>query len=106
MAQGAWRTSAANQLWPQHHVSYDGFSDVAAWVRENGVRACGSALQLSRRRPRSLWHAWRRVLRIRLGVDEDLDGSPDATDLEDTRDWSASPAYLSGSSSKSSAVPR
>ena len=88
--QGCIAGAERNQLWPQHHVSYDGFSDVAAWVREKSDTRCGISLYSFATQAESggvrLWRlAPGGHLRIRLGVDEDLDGSPDATDLEDTR---------------------
>ena len=103
MAQGGV-AHQRNQLWPQHHVSYDGFSDVAAWVREKSDTRLRISLYSFATQAESggvrLWRLAPGTYRIRLGVDEDLDADRMPRTWRTPANWSASPAYLSGSSPK------
>ena len=80
MAQGGL-SHQRNQLWPQHHVSYEGLSDFAAWVREKSDTRLRIWLYSfaghSERGALRMWRARSGRYLLRIGRDTDLDGAPD-----------------------------
>jgi hypothetical protein len=89
MAQGGV-SHQRNQLWPQHYVSYAGFTDLAAWVRERSDTRLRIWLYSfapgEERGTLRLWRSAAGSFRLRLGPDSDLDGAPDsASDSRELR---------------------
>ncbi|MGD8240965.1 MAG: hypothetical protein PVH68_20605, partial [Armatimonadota bacterium] len=70
-----------NQLYPRHYVSYEGFSDFAAWVREKSDERLRLWLySFAERAEEGLIRVWRTPLgtyRVTIGPDADGDGAPD-----------------------------
>jgi len=81
MTQGEM-SDERNQLWPRHYVSYGGFSDFAAWVRDKSdthlkIRVYSFAKQDES----GFVRVWRTPLgeyEVRFGKDADGDEAPDA----------------------------
>jgi hypothetical protein len=78
-----------NQLWPQHDVSYEDFSDIAAWVREHtGDRLRIWLYSFAPDTQRGSVRFWRLApgrYRVRVGPDSDSDGIPDTGEERDLR---------------------
>jgi hypothetical protein len=71
-----------NQLWPRHYVSYAGFSDYAAWVREKSdTRLRVWLYSFADAEESGFVRFWRAPLgeyEVLFGPDADGDGAPDA----------------------------
>ena len=70
-----------NQLWPRHYVSYEGFSDFAAWVREKSqerirvwIYSFAATEEAGKVR---VWRSPHAEYRVVFGPDADRDGLPD-----------------------------
>ncbi|MBM4051026.1 MAG: hypothetical protein FJ279_38505, partial [Planctomycetes bacterium] len=71
-----------NQLFPRHYVSYESFSDFAAWVREKSDDHLLLWLYSFASKPEDgklrVWRAPFGQFRVTAGPDADADGQPDA----------------------------
>lgn len=80
MTQGEM-SDERNQIWPRHYVSYRGFTDFAAWVREKSDRHVKVWLYSFAERPeRGEVRLWRGPLgqyRVDFGPDADGNAVPD-----------------------------
>ncbi|MFQ5515276.1 MAG: LamG-like jellyroll fold domain-containing protein [Myxococcota bacterium] len=78
-----------NQLWPRHHVSYSGFSDLSAWVLDHSPAGLRIWLYSFASKPEEgALHFWRVPpgrYRVRVGPDTDADGHPDAAQEREVR---------------------
>lgn len=80
MTQGGM-SYARNWLWPNHYVSYQGFSDFAAWVREKSDPGLKIWIyNFAPREEKGILRVWRTPLgeyELHLGEDKNKDGVPD-----------------------------
>jgi hypothetical protein len=80
MAQGEI-SHERNQLWPRHYVSYEGFADFAAWVREKSDTSLRLWLyNFAEETDAGRLRVWRTPLgeyEAVLGPDANADGKPD-----------------------------
>ena len=89
-----------NQLWPRHYVSYEGFTDFAAWVREKSDTHLKVWLySFSDRAERGKVRAWRAPLgtySIQFGPDENADEQADegAAKSQELHRYAAIPIHL------------
>jgi hypothetical protein len=88
MSQGGL-SHQRNQLWPQHYVSYEGFSDLTAWVSEKSERKLRIWLYSFAPHAESgrmrLWRAQSGRYQLRIGPDSDRDGAPEGAERSELR---------------------